>query len=218
MNKALSFLGALCAVTVMVAGAAQAADSGFLPDYSKLKDTKDANGVPIRQWTSDKLTKANYQKIMVDKVVFYPEPKASDQVSDQTLQDIQNYLDTQLRTVALDKVPQVTAPGPGVLRLKVAITAVDTSAAGLKPWQLIPIALVIQGAEAASGERKRDADLRVEAVVTDSVTNEVLAERVRSTKGATLPNSKAQLTLDTVKSRIDEWAANSAQVVQQKLE
>jgi hypothetical protein len=218
MKKALSFLGVICSVSLLTAGAARAADSGFLPDYSKLENTKDSNGVPVRRWLSPKLTKANYQKVIIDKVVFYPEPQASDQVSDQTLKDIQNYVDTQLRTVALDKVPQVTDPGPGVLRLKLAITAVDTSAAPLKPWQIIPVALVIQGAEAASGHRTRDADLSIESLVTDSVTNEVLGENVRGTKGVTLPNSQAQLTLDVVKSRIDEWAASSAQLVQQKLE
>jgi hypothetical protein len=122
-----------------------AADSGVLPDYSKLQPVKDLNGKPLRQWTSPKLTKANYQKILIEKVTYYPEPKGSDQVSDKTLSDIQQYMDSQLRTVGLARIPQVTAAGPEVLRVKVAITAVDTSATGLKPWQIVPVALVIQG-------------------------------------------------------------------------
>ena len=36
--------------------------------------------------------------------------------------------------------------------------------------------------------------------------------------GVTLPDSKAQLTLDVVKSRIDEWAAAMAQMVQRRSE
>ena len=172
----------------------------------------------MRRWLSPKLTKANYQKMIIDKVVFYPAPKASAQVSEQALQDIQDYIDTQLRTVVLAKVPQATDPGPGVLRLKVAITAAETTASGLKPWQIIPVALVVQGAEAATGQRKRNVVLSIESLLTDSVTNGVLSEAVRNIKGVTLPDSKAQLTLDIVKSRIDDWAAATAQMVQQRSE
>ena len=202
----------------MAVGLAMAADSGFLPDYSKLQQVKDLNGKPLRQWTSPKLTKANYQKILIEKVTFYPEPRGSDQVSEQALSDIQQYMDTQLRTVGLARIPQVTEAGPGVLRVKVAITAVDTSATGLKPWQIIPVALVIQGAKAATGNRAENSNLAVEAIVTDSVTNEPLGMSVREAHGAKLPNSRAQLTLDTVKTRIDEWAAGIASLVDKRIQ
>ena len=218
--KASNFLvGVACSASLWVcAGIAMAADSGFLPDYSKLQQVKDLNGKPLRQWTSPKLTKANYQKILIEKVTFYPEPKGSDQVSDKTLSDIQQYMDAQLRTVGLARIPQVTEAGPGVLRVKVAITAVDTSATGLKPWQIIPVALVIQGAKAATGTRPENSNLAVEAIVTDSVTNEPLGMSVREAHGEVLPNSRAQLTLDTVKSRIDAWAAGVASLVDKRIQ
>ena len=205
------------AALLLAGGIALAADSGFLPDYSKLQQVKDLNGHSLRQWNSPNLNRANYQKILIEKVTYYPEPKGSDQVSDQTLSDIQQYMDTQLRTVGLKRIPQVTEAGPGVLRVKVAITAVDTSATGLKPWQIIPVALVIQGAKAATGNRPENSNLAVEALVTDSVTNEPLGMSVRAAQGAKLPNGHTQLTLDTVKSRIDDWAANVASLVDKKI-
>jgi hypothetical protein len=104
------------------------------------------------------------------------------------------------------------------MRIKVAITAVDTSASGLKPWQIIPVALVIQGAAAATGNRRENSNLAVEAIATDSVTGEPLAMSVRDAHGATLPNSKAQLTLETVKPTIDSWAKGVASLVQKRLE
>jgi hypothetical protein len=218
--KTSKFLARLAcsAALLVIAGVVVAADSGFLPDYSKLQQVKDLNGKPIRQWTSPKLTKANYQKILIEKVTFYPEPRGSDQVSDKALSDIQQYMDSQLRTVGLARIPQVSEAGPGVLRAKVAITAVDTSATGLKPWQIIPVALVIQGARAATGNRAENSDLAVEAIVTDSVTNEPLGMSVREAHGATLPNSKAQLTLDTVKALIDRWAAGVASLVDKRIQ
>ncbi|MBS0581245.1 MAG: DUF3313 domain-containing protein [Proteobacteria bacterium] len=205
------------AALLLAGGIALAADSGFLPDYTKLQEVRDLNGHAIRQWNSPNLNRANYQKILIDKVTYYPAPKGSEQVSDQTLSDIQQYMDTQLRTVALKRIPQVTEPGPGVLRVKVAITAVDTSATGLKPWQIIPVALVIQGAKAATGNRPENSNLAVEALVTDSVSDEPLGMSVRAAHGAKLPNGHTQLTLDTVKSRIDDWAANIASLVDQKI-
>jgi hypothetical protein len=210
--------GLACGASLLVAaGLVMAADSGFLPDYSKLQQVKDSNGKPLRQWISPKLSKANYQKMLIEQVAYYPEPKGSDQVSDQTLKDIQQYMDAQLRAVGLARVPQVTEPGPGVLRVKVAITAVDTSATGLKPWQIIPVALVIQGAKAATGHRPENSNLAVEAIVTDSVTGEPLGMSVREAHGVTLPNSRAQLTLETVKPRIDAWAAGVASLVDKRI-
>ncbi|MCL4780056.1 MAG: DUF3313 family protein [Gammaproteobacteria bacterium] len=192
----------------------EVAHSGFLPDYSQLEKQKDAKGSELLRWQSPNLSKANYQKILLEPVTFYPEPQASEQVSDQVLKDIQAYLDSSLRTVGLANVPQATEAGPGVLRIKVAITAVETSSSGLKPWQLIPVALVVQGAKAASGNRPRDVDLDVEALVSDSVSGEVLAMSVRKGKGQDLKDSDAQLTLDDAKPRIDQWAENVAELVQ----
>jgi hypothetical protein len=195
-----------------------AADSGFLPDYSQLQKVRDLNGNPIRQWLSPKLTKANYQKILLEKVTFYPQPRGTEQVSDKALGDIQAYLDSQLRSVGLAGLPLVEEAGPGVARIKVAITAVDTSATGLKPWQIIPVALVIQGARAATGNRAENSNLAVEAIVSDSVSGEPLAMSVREAHGATLPNDRTQLTLQTVRPVIDSWAKGVASLVQRRLE
>jgi hypothetical protein len=197
--------------------AEETAHSGFLPDYTKLEKQKDAKGSELLRWQSPDLNKANYQKILLEPVVFYPAPEPSAQVSDQALKDIQAYLDSSLRTVGLADVPQVTEAGPGVLRIKVAITAVETSNTGLKPWQLIPVALVVQGAKAATGNRAQEVDLDVEALVSDSVSGEVLAMSVRKGKGHELKDKDAQLTLDDAKPRIDQWAQNVAELVQKIL-
>ena len=53
--------------------------SGFLRDYSNLLETEDAQGRTIRAWVSPKLTPANYDAILLDPLVFYPEPRPSEQ-------------------------------------------------------------------------------------------------------------------------------------------
>ena len=221
IGKSASCLATILACGIMAslspALADEPANSGFLPDYSKLEKQKDAKGSELERWQSPSLTKASYQKILLEPVTFFPAPQGTDQISDQVLTDIQAYLDKSLRTVALADVPLVTEAGPGVLRVKVAITAVDTKNVGLKAWQLIPIALIVQGAKRASGNVKQDVDLNVEALVTDSVSGEVLAMSVRKGKGVELKNKEAQLTLSDATPRIDEWSQSVAELVQKIL-
>ena len=219
--KSASYLATVVACGVLAglspALADETAHSGFLPDYTKLEKQKDAKGSELRLWESPNLTKANYQKILLEPVTFFPAPKGSEQISDQVLSDIQAYLDTSLRTVGLADISQVTEAGPGVLRIKVAITAVDTHNVGLKPWQLIPVALVIQGAKRASGNVKQNVDLNVEALVSDSVSGEVLAMSVREGKGQEIKDEDVQVTVDDLKPRIDEWSQHVAERVHKVL-
>lgn len=219
--KSASGLATLLACGILVsmspALAEEAARSGFLPDYTKLEKHKDAKGSELERWQSPKLSKDNYQKILLEPVTFFPAPQGTDQISDQVLSDTQAYLDKSLRTVGLADVPQVTEAGPGVLRIKVAITAVDTHNVGLKPWQLIPVALIVQGAKRASGNVKQDVGLDVEALVSDSVSGEVLAMSVRKGKGLEIKDEDVQVTVDDLKPRIDEWAQSVAELVQKVL-
>ena len=51
-------------------------DSGFLRDYSNLRETKDAQGRTIRAWVSPKLTPANYDAILLDPLCLLPRAEA----------------------------------------------------------------------------------------------------------------------------------------------
>jgi hypothetical protein len=62
----------------------QTRGSGFLRDYSVLQQVTDAQGRTIHAWASPKFTPANYDAILLDPLVFYPEPRPSAQVSAET--------------------------------------------------------------------------------------------------------------------------------------
>ncbi len=199
-------LGFIALATALGAGlsATANADSGFLKDYSQLSVEKDPLGVERRIWVSPDFTRDKYQKILIEKVVFYPAPKASDRVSSQTLTELQDYLDASLRKAVGSVHDLADKPGPGVARLRVAITAasVDT---GLKPYQLIPIAFVFTAATRATGEAKYDVKLAVESEITDSKSGTPLARVVRNAKGIEVKGDE-KLTLSLAKPKIDEWA------------
>lgn len=212
--------GLVAVATFMAASPAWSADmphSGFLPDYSLLKPARSAAGNKFERWLSPKLTRQNYHAMIVDDVVFYPTPEATEQVPKQTLDDILAYLTHSVREVALRDLPQVTEPAPGVARLRVAVTAVAVGSTGMKPYEFVPAALVFSTAMRAAGQRSQDVTLSVEAIATDSVTGEPLAMVVRHGPGQQLRNAKTPLTLDQLKARIDDWAEAAAATVDQRL-
>lgn len=204
MNKAvkLASIGALLASFALAsAGAARAADSGFLGDYSALKETKDAAGDTVMRYVNPKLKPGAYQAVMLDPTQYYPAPKPTEQVSASTLTDISNYLDKGLQDKLGAKVTVVSDPGPGVLRIRPAITAVAPQTVGLKPYQVIPIAFIITSAKG----RGKEAAIHVEFDVVDSVTGERMGASVRKGVGAKLASDKAPLSLRDVQPLLDKW-------------
>jgi hypothetical protein len=207
-------VGLVAVATLVVASPAWSADvpnSGFLPDYSGLTPAKSAAGNKLERWLSPKLTRENYHSMIVEDVVFYPTPEATEQVPQQTLDDILAYLSHSVREVVLKEVPQVTEPGPGVARLRVAVTAVAVGSTGMKPYEFVPTAM------RAAGQRSQDVTLSVEAILTDSVSGEPLGMVVRHGPGQQLKNARTPLTLDQLKERIDHWAEAAAATVDKRL-
>jgi hypothetical protein len=196
--------------------AAQGKESGFLKDYSQLKTDKDPLGFERRIWLSSKLTRENYQKALIERVSFYPAPQPSEKVSMGTLNDIRDYGEAAIRKAIASVIPLADAPGPGVLRVRIAVTAVAVEGAKLKPYQLIPVALVLTAATEAAGEGRRDVKLAVESEITDSVSGEPLARSVREARGVHV-KSNEQLTLGAAKPQIDKWAEATRESVAARL-
>lgn len=180
--------------------------SGFLGDYSKLQETKSESGVPVLRWTSEKFQLMRYQNVQLQPVFFYPQPTPSAQVNSQVLTEIAQYVDKQLRA-ELGKTVQLTnQPGPNTLVMKVAITGVGTEAEGLKPYEVIPIALVAAAASGASGARDRVATVYLEMEARDARSNTLMGQAVRKIEGGTLENDQTALTLPVLKDALDQAA------------
>ncbi|MGH8618170.1 MAG: DUF3313 domain-containing protein [Burkholderiales bacterium] len=203
-KAALAVLGAALGAGLAGNAAAQGKESGFLKDYSQLKVEKDPTGVERRVWVSPKFTGANYQKILLDPIVFYPEPQASEQVSKDTLANIISYANRAMKEAVATTVPMDNGPGPGVARVRVAFTAAGVAGADFKPYQLVPVALVFTVAKKASGNEKGQATLQVESEITDSVTGETLALIVRSAKGIEVKAGQP-LTMAEARPQINAW-------------
>lgn len=182
--------------------------SGFLKSYSQLKPSKSATGAPVMFWLDKGVKLRKFTTAYIEPSQLYPRPQPTAVISANTLQSITRYLDTALKRELGKSLVIVQAPGPDTLIVRPAITAVSSKVEGLKPYEVLPIALVAAAVNTAAGGRDQSVELAIEAAFLDSSDNNVIAEVVRKGSANPLENEKTQLTLDAVRPLLDEWASD----------
>ena len=193
--------------------------SGFLDDavYDRLELVDIANDEAARRWLGPKLNFANFQEVLIDPVTIYPEPETSEQVSVETLEAISAYSTTLLH----DKVGAVLTlaeePGPGVLRIRGALTGVSVTTEGMKPYEIVPVAAVFGGFKALTGKRDRDVWVFYEMRFEDSVSGELVGASYRSVRGEQLKGKKDQLELEHMKDSLDKVTDDGSDIMSQKM-
>lgn len=85
--------------------------SGFLKDYSGLKETKSATGQPVLRWVDPNFNESKYDNIVYNPITYYPVPKPTTQVGQQVLDKLLSYTNTQMKTALAKRKPLVTTPG-----------------------------------------------------------------------------------------------------------
>jgi hypothetical protein len=180
--------------------------SGFLKDYSLLKPQRSESGADVMRWIDPDLELRTYTRIYIEPSQFYPNPQPTPVISSQTLQAISRYYDSALKRELGKEVTIADAPGPGTLIVRPAITAVSTRTEGLRPYEVVPIALLAAAVNTAAGGRDQDVEIATEAAFIDHASNRVMAQVVRKGSGAALENASTQLTMDNVKPVLDGWA------------
>ena len=183
--------------------------SGFLKDYSNLKETTSASGKAELRWISADYNPQNYDSIVYNPITYYPVPKPSTQVGEKALRDILNYTNQQMKQAIAERKPLVAKPGPRSLIFRGAITGVDSSKEGLQFYEVVPVAMIVAGTQAATGHRTMDNDLYFEAELIDASTNKPVIKVVRKGEGKTLANENTPLTIETMKQVIDDMAVDA---------
>ncbi|RON69565.1 DUF3313 domain-containing protein [Pseudomonas fluorescens] len=214
--KLAVMMGTLCIATLGVVGCSSktvAPDeySGFLKDYSQLKEAKSPSGAEVMRWIDPKVDIKKFTSVYIEPTQLYPKPQATTKIPQQTLNGITSYYDQALKREIGKDLPLATGPGPGVIVVRAAITAVSSKTEGLKPYEVIPIALVAAAVSTASGIRDQETTLATEAVFLDGGNNKVVAQVVRKGTGKPLENDTQVLQTNDVKSVIDGWASDLRQ-------
>ncbi len=214
----ISRLFVVAVTTALVSGCASNVPtkedySGYLGSYQDLKEVEGPNGEKFLRYANPIFTPANYDAVMIEQVKFYPRPEPTEQLSQETIDQIGSYMTDTLRQKIGEKVQVVDRPGSGVAKLNVAITGVAGEKEGLKPYQIIPVAFVVTMASRGISGTPEEAKLVVEARATDSVSGATLMKVVRVGTGEGLKKNaegERMISLESVKPLIDRWAEGVA--------
>lgn len=158
---------------------------------------------PNVQWTQ-------YNKVMIDPVTFWGGDTTKVSASDQ--QTLVNYFNQQLREKVGQKMQVVDQPGPGVLKLQVAMTDADTATPVLRSVSMIvPQAHMLANLKyLATGTFPFVGSAQAEAKITDAVTGKVLAEAVDKRIGGGMFTTGFQWELGDAEHAIDKWCEIAA--------
>lgn len=211
--KLRHLLSTLCIASLGLAGCASKITppdeySGFLSDYSRLKEAQSPSGAEVMRWVDPELDLSRYHAVYVEPTQFYPKPQATAKIPQATLNDINTYYNQALKRELEKSLPLAHAPGPGVIVVRAAITAVSSKTEGLKPYEYIPVALVVAAVSTGTGIRDQETTLGTEAQFLDGANGKVLAQVVRKGTGNPLSNDSQVMKADDVKSVIDGWASD----------
>ncbi len=209
-------IGTLCIASIGVVGCASKVQqpdeySGYLKDYSRLKEAKSPSGADVMRWVDPKLNVNKYTSVYIEPSQLYPAPKPTEKIPQSTLSAITNYYDLALKREISKSLPLASGPGPGVIVVRPAITAVSSKTESLAPYEYIPVALVAAAVSTASGIRDQETQLATEAVFIDGQSQEVIAQVVRKGTGKPLSNASQVMKADDVKAVIDGWASDMHQ-------
>jgi len=173
--------------------------SGYLRHYEKLQPLEDETAM---RWLSNDLQQ--YSKIYVAPVNLLPGFNVSEQVSTEEAHKIAEYLNNGFRD-RLSKIGRLaTAPGPNVLTIKPAITAITSENEALQAYQyVLPIAIARTMIKTATDRRDAITAIYLEAQLYDGITNSLKGEVLR--KGISEQSDNNEITQKDVNELLDNW-------------
>ena len=174
--------------------------SGWMKDYDSLVYNEERNAFLF----FNEAKRGTYNKVILEKVAVYSK---SGEVDTKIAEQATSYLAKGLADLLENKGLAASKPGPGVLRLKLAITGAEKSKEDLKVYNFVPVAAVFRGAQAATGNVATYIDAMFEAEMVDSVSGDRVAAIVAKGIEETEKRSGDALTFDDIKPTLDKWLA-----------
>lgn len=201
----------ICFVTGAAWAAGEAKQgSGFLHDYSKLTD-KDPMGLVEQLYIKEDTDWKSYNKVMLDDVVFFIAPDAEYKGFEANeLAELGDAFHKAL-TINLVGVTEFTdTPGPGVLRIRVAITNLkpNNSLTGTVTT-VVPTGLALSMvSKAVRGSHIGMGSVAVEAELLDSHSGEVLAAMIDEKMGEKQKVLKSASKWGHIIDIFNKWGQN----------
>ena len=160
-------------------------ESGFLPNYKVMRPV-DNTPKDIRAWRYLKpgLFISSYTAVMIEPV-YLNQREYTKEITPEVITQTKKILEEAIRQAVLRRgdIKIVNQPGPGVLRVAVAITGAEISADGLRPWNFTPISLAANANTYAASVNSRTPALVMENRITDSQSREFIAGDMVAVQG-----------------------------------
>lgn len=195
-------------------------DGGYLGKemYEKLEDVESSSGRMVKRWIGPRFSFANYKTVLIEDVIFHPEPEEDAQIKKENLEAARAYFTLKLKERVGGILTLADEPGEDVMRMRVAITGVDITTQGMKAYEVVPVAALFGGVKALTGNRKREVRIFIEAKLSDSLTDEVIGAAVERTQTESLKNKREQLELDHMQGLLDGLADEARLVLEAHLQ
>jgi len=178
--------------------------SGFLQDYSQLQPGGDDRAALV--YIKPGINLKPYNKLMFERIRVLLSDKAEYQAIDPaTLKELTDYYQNAIFNAVKGGYEIVDRPGPGVLRVRVAITGLQPSNPVANTMStIIPVGMVVAGAtKATTDENLGTGEAGTEFEMLDAVTGERLAAAVDRRQGG---KSAFGGKWDDTKDAFDFWA------------
>lgn len=189
--------------------AADDTNSGFLPDYSRLK--ANPSHPDSKDWVNPEANLAQYNAIIIDPVTVHLSDaliKGGVRPDPDVLNKVTAYFHDALISAFKDKNWKIVdKAGNDAARYRAAITGI-TAEGGLdaNPLHYVPAVFVLR---AATGQDSTNAHIYMESYYTDSVTGQTLGEVTQAATGEAVSGN--EITVDNLKGALDKWAKKAAE-------
>lgn len=201
---AIAFMFCALVLGCAAGGMKDVTKTGFLGDYSMLKPGGEDFAALV--YINPEVDFKPYNKIMFERILVALSDEAEYKGFDPALlNELAEYYQNALFDAVKGGYEIVDQPGPGVLRVRVAITDLKPS----KPLSntlssIIPVGMVVAGAtKAASGDNLGTGEAATEVDILDSLTGERLAAAVDRRQGG---KSAFRGKWEDTEQAFDYWA------------
>jgi Protein of unknown function (DUF3313) len=191
-----------------------AAVSGFLgPDASKLAPGPEGGAALV--WVNPNAQWKSYDKVLLDPVQFWASADTKVPASDQ--QTLTTYFYNALQTNLQKSFTVVNQPGPGVIKLQVALLNATSATPGLRSISVVvPQARILNLAQSMATDSYAFAGSAEAAMkATDSSSGDLLAEAVDQRAGGMGLKSAASFKWGDAENAMDYWAQKIPQRLQE---
>jgi Protein of unknown function (DUF3313) len=195
-------------------GPLPAAVTGFMgSDASKLAPGPEGGAALV--WINPNAQWKNYDKILLEPVQFWAAEDSKVSTADQ--QTLTTYFYNSLQTKLQKSFTLLNQPGPGVIKLQVALMDATTVTPGLRTVSVVvPQARILNLAQSmATDSYAFVGSAEAEMKATDSVSGELLAEAVDQRAGGLGLKAAASFKWGDAQNAMDYWAEKITQRFQQ---